>query len=49
MRCLAANALSRIVRGAAAEAEPGNPDFLTKVAGFAVWAFAIVIAVNQIS
>lgn len=45
---IAAAALSRIVRGAAAEGGLGNPDFLAKVAGVAVWAFAIVVAVNQI-
>jgi hypothetical protein len=45
---LAASALSRIVRGATAEAGLGNPDFLAKVASVAVWAFAIVVAVNQI-
>lgn len=45
---LAANALSRIVRGATAQAGLGNPDFLAKVASVAVWAFAIVVAVNQI-
>lgn len=45
---LAASALSRIVRGATAEAGLGNPDFLAKVASIAVWAFAIVVAVNQI-
>src|ERR671934_815826 len=45
---LAANGLSRLVRGAAAEAGLGNPDLLASIARLAVWAFAIVIAVNQI-
>lgn len=45
---LAANALSRLVRGATAEAGMGNPDLLATIARVAVWAFAIVIAVNQI-
>jgi hypothetical protein len=45
---LAANALAGIVRGATAQASLGNPDLLSKVARIAVWAFAIVIAVNQI-
>lgn len=45
---LAAAALSRIVRGATAEAGLDNPDLLAKVASIAVWAFAIVVAVNQI-
>lgn len=45
---LAASALSRIVRAAAAEGGLGRPDFLGKVASVAVWAFAIVVAVNQL-
>lgn len=45
---IAANALSNVVRGAAAEGGLDRPDFLAKVAKFAVWAFAIVVAVNQI-
>jgi len=45
---LAANTVSRLVRGATAEAELGNPDFLAKLASAAVWAFAVVVAVNQI-
>jgi len=45
---LAANALSKLVRGAAAQGGLQNPDFLAKVAATAVWAFAIVVAVNQI-
>jgi hypothetical protein len=45
---LAANALSRLVRGATAEAGLGNPDLLASIARIAVWAFAIVVAVNQI-
>lgn len=45
---LAARALSNVVRGAAAEGGLGNPDFLAKVANTMVWAFAIVVAVNQI-
>ena len=45
---LAANALGRLVRGAAAESGLGNPDLLASVARLAVWAFAIVVAVNQI-
>lgn len=45
---LAANALARIVRGATDEAGFDNPDLLSKIAAIAVWAFAIVIAVNQI-
>jgi hypothetical protein len=45
---LAANALSSIVRGAAAEGGLQNPDFLARLASGLVWAFGIVVAVNQI-
>lgn len=45
---LAANALAGLVRGATAEAGLGRPDFLATVTKVAVWAFAIVVAVNQI-
>jgi len=45
---LAATALSNVVRGAAAEGGLERPDFLAKLAKVAVWAFAIVVAVNQI-
>ncbi len=45
---LAANALSQLVRGATAQAGFTNPDTLATVAKVAVWAFAIVVAVNQL-
>ena len=45
---LAANAVSKLVRGATAEADLDNPDFLAKLAAGAVWAFTVVVAVNQI-
>ena len=45
---IAAGALSKLVRGAASNAELGNPDLLATVTQFAVWAFAIVVAINQI-
>jgi hypothetical protein len=45
---LAARALSNLVRGAAAEGGLGNPDVLARAASTLVWAFAIVVAVNQI-
>ncbi|MGH6771141.1 MAG: mechanosensitive ion channel family protein [Xanthobacteraceae bacterium] len=45
---LAANGLANIIRGATAQAGLGNPDVLARIAKTAVWAFAIVIAVNQI-
>ena len=45
---LAANALASVVRGSTSEAGFNNPDMLAKVAKVAVWAFAIVVAVNQL-
>ena len=45
---LIANWLAGLVRGATAKADLGNPDLLASVARVAVWAFAIVIAVNQV-
>jgi hypothetical protein len=45
---LAANAIAGLVRGATAEAAFENPEALANVARGAVWAFAIVIAVNQV-
>jgi hypothetical protein len=45
---LAANALAGLVRGATAESGVGNPNLLATIAKVAVWAFAIVIAVDQI-
>lgn len=45
---LAARALSNVVRGAAAEAGLSNTNFLSKAASVVVWAFAIVVAVNQL-
>ncbi|MES2356167.1 MAG: small-conductance mechanosensitive ion channel [Pseudomonadota bacterium] len=44
---LLANALSGLVRGATSEAGFSNPDTLETIARVGVWAFAIVIAVNQ--
>ena len=45
---LAANALSNLVRGTTSQAGLGNPDFLATFTKGAVWAFSIVIAVNQL-
>jgi small-conductance mechanosensitive channel len=45
---LAANWLAGLVRGATAKGELGNPDLLAGIVRVAVWAFAIVIALNQI-
>ena len=45
---IAANALANVVRASTAKAGFSNPDALGKVATVAVWAFAIVVAVNQL-
>ncbi|MGI9139751.1 MAG: mechanosensitive ion channel family protein [Gemmatimonadaceae bacterium] len=45
---VAANALANIVRGAAAEAGLANPDTLANVTRIIVWAFSVVVAVNQL-
>jgi hypothetical protein len=45
---LAAKALSSLVRGAASSAQLGNPQLLSRVASTLVWAFTIVVAVNQL-
>ncbi|HEV8632618.1 MAG TPA: small-conductance mechanosensitive ion channel [Chloroflexota bacterium] len=45
---LAANALAGLVRGATAEAGIADPDMLATVARVGVWAFGIVVAVNQL-
>jgi hypothetical protein len=45
---LAANALAGLVRGATAESGLGSPDLLATIAKVAVWAFAVVVAVNQL-
>jgi hypothetical protein len=45
---LAANALHGLVRGATASAGFANPDLLANIARVAVWAFAVVVAVNQL-
>jgi hypothetical protein len=45
---LAARALGNVVRGAAGEAGLTNTNFLAKSAAVVVWAFAIVVAVNQL-
>src|ERR1051326_1855766 len=45
---LAANALGDLVRGSTAQAGFSNPDLLATLTRVAVWAFGIVIAVNQI-
>jgi hypothetical protein len=45
---LAANALSRLVRGATAQGGFTDPDLLAAATRIAVWAFAVVVAVSQL-
>ena len=45
---IAANALGNVVLGAATEGDVERPDFLAKVARYAVWAFAVMVAINQL-
>lgn len=45
---LAARGLANVVRGAASEADLTNANFLAKAASVVVWAFAVVVAVNQL-
>ncbi len=45
---IAARALGNIVRGATAEGGFSNPETLSNVARTAVWAFAVVVAINQL-
>jgi hypothetical protein len=44
---LIASTLSNVVRGAATKSGLDNPDLLAKVAAGLIWAFSIVVAVNQ--
>ena len=44
----AANAVHALVRGSTAQAGLGSPDLLANIARGAIWAFGIVIAVNQL-
>ncbi len=45
---IAANALGGVILGAATEGGVERPEFLAKVARGAIWAFAIMIAINQV-
>jgi hypothetical protein len=45
---LAANALGDLVQGATAQAGLGNPRLFETITRVAIWAFAIVIAANQV-
>jgi len=44
----AARALSSLVRGATATSQLGNPEMLARVTTTLVWAFTVVVAVNQL-
>lgn len=43
-----ATVVSDVVRGSTASAGLGNPQMLATIARYAIWAFAIVVAVNQV-
>ena len=45
---IAARALGNIVRGATAEAGFSNPETLANITRTTVWAFAVVVAINQL-
>jgi hypothetical protein len=45
---LIAKAVSRLLKGSLAKAGIGNPDVMAAIASVAVWAFAIIIAANQV-
>jgi len=45
---LAATALADLVRGATSEGGFGNPNLFASITRFAVWAFGIVVAINQL-
>jgi hypothetical protein len=45
---LAANWLAGLVRATTAKADLGNPELLASIVRVAVWAFAIVVALNQL-
>jgi hypothetical protein len=45
---IGANALSTLVQGSATEGELERPDILAKVARYGVWAFTIMVAINQV-
>ena len=44
----AANALGNLVQGAATEGGVARPDILARIARYAVWTFAVMVAVNQL-
>lgn len=45
---LAAKAFSRLLRGSLERAGIGNPEIMATIASVAVWAFAIIVAANQL-
>ncbi len=45
---IAANALRTVVLGTATEGGLKRPDFLARLASYAVWGFAIIVAINQL-
>lgn len=45
---LAANAFANLVMGAATEGGMNRPELLARVARYAVWGFAIMVAINQL-
>ena len=45
---LAAKAVSRLLKGSLAKAGIGNPDVMAAIASVTIWAFAIIVAANQI-
>jgi hypothetical protein len=45
---LIATALSKVVRGATTEAGVGNPSLLATITSWAIWAFAFMIALDQV-
>lgn len=45
---LAANTLGNLVQGAAAKGGLGSPAMLARIARYAIWAFAAMVAINQL-
>ena len=45
---LLANALASLIRGTSSQASLDNPLLLSQIARVAVWAFALIVALNQI-
>jgi len=45
---LAATALSDLVRGATSQGGFGNPNLFATITRFAIWAFGVIVAINQL-